>query len=354
MLEVASPYKVAYHREKLAAYLRNEEVLPASLELDISTQCNRRCPLCPSTTSTYSSRLDLDFIERLFARLEGQTRGLLLSGGEPTLAPIFPEVVRLAREHGFIDVAIVTNGDFLDRDRVAASLCAYASAVRVSIYDWTKEPRENLQATLRRIATLRSRIDREGSKLQIGVSALTTRGNAAALCSIAREVSSAGAHWIYFHPLCIRWEVGAPERVDQSGVLAKIKECQAAQSGDFHVFTCPDRYIEGKIDFRGYHAAHFLLVIGADGINYLGAEVKYHPQYAISDLSKKWRDDFLWQSDRLQRIASVSSRAYPAVASRHRGILYNQVIQDLINRGEKSLDDSLPISAPSHVFPHIL
>jgi MoaA/NifB/PqqE/SkfB family radical SAM enzyme len=354
MPEIASAYKVAYHRQKLEAYLRNEQILPATVELDISSQCNRRCPFCPSTTSKYASMLDLGFIKRLFARLEGETKGLLLSGGEPTLSPIFPEVLRLAREYGFVDIAIVTNGGLLDKEEVAAALCAYASTVRVSIYDWTKEPRADLQATLRQIETLRSRVDREGSNLQIGVSALTSRENADTVPSITREASSAGAHWIYFHPMCIRWDVGAPERVDQSRVLEKIRECEEAQSDKFQIFTFPDRYVERKIDFSGYHAAHFLLVIAADGINYLGAEVKYHPQFAIADLTKNWTDDFLWQEERLERIKSVNSRTYSALSSRHRGILYNHVIQDLINRGARSLDGISAIPTESYAFPHIL
>ncbi len=354
MHEIASAYKLAHHLKKLEAYLRNEQILPATLELDISTKCNRRCPLCPSTTSHPSSTLNLGFIERLFARLEGETRGLLLSGGEPTLAPIFPKVLRSAREYGFIDIAIVTNGSLLDKERVAAALCEYASTIRVSIYDWTRDCHADLQATLRRIKTLRSRIEREDSKLQIGVSALTSKENADALHSIAREVASAGAHWIYFHPMCIRWDTGSPERVDQSGVLAKIEECQKEQSDAFHIFTFPDRYVERKIEFSGYHAAHFLLVIGADGMNYLGAEVKYHPQYIIADLTNNWRDDFLWERERLKQIEYVNRRTYPALASRHRGVLYNQVIQDLINRGERSLDEiSTPYGA-TYEFPHIL
>jgi len=354
MPEMASAYKVAYHREKLEAYLRNEEILPATLELDISTKCNRRCPLCPSTTKFRSSALNLGFIEHLFVRLKGQTRGLLLSGGEPTLSPIFSEVLHLAREYGFIDIAIVTNGSLLDKERVAAALCAYASTIRVSIYDWTKERRAHLEPTLRRIETLRSRIDREGSKLQIGVSALTSKENANAVHSIARDVASAGAHWIYFHPKCIRWETGAPDRVDQSGVLKKIIECQEKQSNAFQIFTFPDRYVERKIEFSGYHAAHFLLVIGADGMNYLGAEVKYRPQYIIADLTNNWRDDFLWQKERLKRIESVNSRTYPAVASRHRGVLYNQVIQDLVDRDKRSLDKASASYRTTYVFPHVL
>jgi pyruvate-formate lyase-activating enzyme len=354
MPEMASAYKVAYHRQKLEAYLRNEPILPATVELDISSKCSRRCPSCPSTTSKYSSMLDLDFIKRLFVRLEGETKGLLLSGGEPTLSPIFPEVLRLAREHGFVDTAIVTNGDLLDKEEIASALCAYASTIRISIYDWTKEPREETEATLERIKKLRSRIDQEGSKLEIGVSALTSAENADAVSAAARDVASAGAHWIYFHPMCIRWEVGAPERVGQERVLTKIRECQEEQSGKFQVFTFPERYVEHKIDFSGYHAAHFLLVIGADGMNYLGAETKYHPQYAIADLTKNWSEDFLWQRERLKRIESVNSRTYPPISSRHRGILYNHIIQGLINSGTKSLDGTAAIRKESYAFPHIL
>ena len=354
MLEMASAYKVAYHRQKVEAYLRGEQISPATVELDISSLCNKRCELCPSTTSSYSSSLDLGFIKRLFARLEGQTRGLLLSGGEPTLAPIFPDVLRLAREYGFIDIAIVTNGGLLDREQVASALCNYASTIRVSVYDWTKEPRPDFEATLGRIRSLRARVEKENSKLQIGVSALTNRENADAVRTLANEASAAGAHWIYFHPMCVRWDVGAPERVDQSRVLAKIRECQEAQSNGFQVFTFPDRYVERKIDFSGYHAAHFLLVVGADGVNYLGAEVKYHPQYAIADLAKNWTDDFLWQRERLKRIESVSSRTYPAVGSRHRGVLYNDLIQDLINRGQTSLDEASAAKGATCIFPHVL
>ncbi|MGP8068466.1 MAG: radical SAM protein [Candidatus Bathyarchaeia archaeon] len=351
---MASACKVAYHRKKIEAYLRGEQITPATVEMDISSLCDKRCENCPSTTSEYNSTLDVGFIESVFARLEGETRGLILSGGEPTLAPSFPDVLRLAREYGFIDIAIVTNGGLLNKEKVTEALCAHASSVRVSVYDWTKESREELQTTLERIRALKSCVERAGSRLQIGVSALTNRENADSVPSVAQEVYAAGADWIYFHPMCIRWEVGAPERVDQSGVLAKIKECQELESDGFQVHTFPDRYVEGTIDFSGYHAAHFLLVIGADGINYLGAEVKYHQQYAIADVAKNWSEGFLWQQERLKRIDLVTSLTYPAVASRHRGILYSHLIQDLINRGERSLDQKTASYGAASIFPHIL
>ncbi len=260
----------------------------------------------------------------------------------------------MAREYGFIDIAIVTNGSLLDEEQVAAALCAYASTIRVSIYDWTRETESDLQATLQQIETLRSRIDREGSKLRIGISALTSKENADSLHLITGKVASVGAHWIYFHPMCIRWDTGAPERVNQSGVLAKIEKIRKEQSDDFHVFTFPDRYAERKIEFSAYHAAHFLLVIGADGMNYLGAEVKYHPQYIIADLANNWQDNFLWRKDRLKRIESFNSRTYTALASRHRGVLYNQIIQNLIDRGKSTLDKTSVSCGATYIFPHVL
>ena len=206
MVEMASPYKVTYHKRKLEEYLDRERIFPACLELDLSTECNRHCPLCPSATGKSASRVELGFIERLLGHLGGETRGLLLSGGEPTMAVTFPDTLRIAREQGFLEIAVVTNGDFLSEDVVAEALCAHATAIRVSLYDWTHTSEADLRSTLHRIERLRARIEKTKSPLQIGVSALTTTENAPTIDEVGRAVASAGAHWIYFHPFCICWE----------------------------------------------------------------------------------------------------------------------------------------------------
>jgi len=354
MSEIASTFKITYHKEKLESYLRGESIFPATLELDLTSACNRKCTDCPSTTNLPSYNLENDFIERLFSRLEGQTRGLILTGGEPTMAPNFPKTLRMARRCGFVDVVVVTNGTFLNEEKVTDALLKDASTVRVSMYDWSAESCSGLFSTLKRIEALRSRIDREGSQLQIGVSALTSKENANMLSTVTQQTLSAGAHWIYFHPLCTKWDSGSPLRVDQKDVLNWIEECQTGQLEGFGVFVLRDRYMEGAIEFNGYHAAHFLLVIGADGMNYLGAEVKYQRQYIIADVAGNWRNDFLWQSQRLQRIQDVTSRTYSAIGSRHRGVLYNSVVEQFMQVRQKASDKSLPVSKNTFLFPHIL
>lgn len=346
---IASAAKVAYHEEKLEAYVRGERTFPATLELDLTAECNMRCGDCASSTSVPTDHLDIAFVDRILALLEGQTRGLLLTGGEPTLARTFPETLGLARRRGFVDVVVVTNGTLLCEPPVAAALLEHASAVRISIYDWTLEPATRLPRALRAIEALRARIDREGSALEIGVSALTTHDNAALLARLASEVAQAGAHWLYLHPFCIRWDSGAPERVDQSDVWARVEALQADPPPDgLRVHAFPDRYSSAPLTFTGYHAAYFLLVVGADGMNYLAPEVKYHARNVIADLTNGWRDDFLWSRERLERIASVGSDSYPAMGSRHRGVLYNDLIQARLGGAA-----SVP-PGDTFLFPHIL
>ena len=354
MPEIASRYKVAYHSSKIEAYLGGADIFPASLELDLTAACNRNCPLCPSTTSRSTYALDIRFVEWLFSALEGQTRGLLLTGGEPTMSPAFGATLQLARRHGFVDVAVVTNGTLLNRKEVTEALLTHASTIRISLYNWIAENNPEAAPVFRCMEDLRRQVDRTGSRLQIGVSVLTSQDNAGGLSAVTRRVGSAGAHWIYFHPLCIRWDVGAPARVNQRGVLAALEDLKLSQKDGLQVFTFPERYVESEIEFRGYHAAHFLLVIGADGLNYLGAEVKYHRQHVISEVAGHCLPGFLWTEERLAHIRSVESRSYPPLDSRHRGVLYSDLIERLLKREKNTMDEALPLPGDGFAFPHIL
>ncbi len=171
---------------------------------------------------------------------------------------------------------------------------------------------------------------------------------------VSQKTHLAGAHWIYFHPLCSKWDSGSPLRVDQEGVFKRIEESKANQTNSFRVFAFHERYEETKIKFNGYHTAHFLLVIGADGMNYLGAEVKYQRQRIIGNIADNWSPDFLWKRQRLQRIQAVNSRTYPAIGSRHRGVLYNHLIEQLMPLGQKTSDRLTQIQKNTFLFSHIL
>jgi MoaA/NifB/PqqE/SkfB family radical SAM enzyme len=352
--ELASMFKVGCHKERVRAYLDGKGIFPITLELDLTSECTRVCPECPSATAANHHSLNKEFVDRLFGCLEGHTTGLLLTGGEPTMAPLFPRALQMARQRGFIDIAVVTNGSLLNSPPVEEALLAYVTTIRLSMYDWDRGSCEGVEWALRRIESLRKRIDCEGSRLQIGISALTSRSRAGMLGKLTESVLAAGAHWIYFHPLCTKWGIGCPEPAEQEGILTKINVLQEKDSGNCHVFTFRARYEHTPLEFNGYHAAHFLLVIGADGKNYLGPEVKYQSHHVMADPGVRWRDDFLWEEQRLARVNSVNSRTYPAIQSRHRGVLYNHFIEQLKRGEEPALTELERASVTDFFFPHIL
>lgn len=350
---MTSVQKIVRHRARLEAYLRGERIFPVTLELNLTADCNRKCPDCPSGLGKPAMSLRIDFIDTLFHLLHGHTRGLIVTGGEPTLSPVFGEVLRRARTRfDFEDIAVITNGSRLDDPAVRDELLAHASTVRVSLYNWDSRSLQGAVPTLARIARLRSHIERSGSELQIGVSILTSRGALTILPKLVGSVFAAGAHWIYFLPSCTRRIDGAAAQREQAEVLDAIKKLDRTRGQDIHFLDA--RYASDGVRFQGYHAAHFILVIGADGKNYLGSEVKYQPEYVIADLSGEQRDGFLWHPARLDKIDSVSHRRYPAQGSRNRGVLYNTLIEQL-RSGATSMDAlAFEIQGRDIYLPHII
>jgi MoaA/NifB/PqqE/SkfB family radical SAM enzyme len=351
---IASMHKIGFHKDRIQSYLKGEQIYPVTLELDLTSRCNRNCPDCPSTRVSHNHHLTIDFIHKLFSHLRGQTKGLLLTGGEPTLSPLLPEALQSARQNGFEEIAVVTNGSFLDTPSVEASLIRHASTIRLSLYDWENSVCSSFDATLRKIEGLRARIDRSGSRLQIGISALTSESRREKLKMLTEKVQSAGAHWIYFHPLCTKWRMGRPTPERQDGVMEKMREIQSLSTSGIGIFFSRERYEKFPLEFKRYHAADFLLVIGADGKNYLGPEVKYHPRFAASDPLEAGVEDFLWDKTRRDFIRSHRSDNYPAIQSRHRGILYNHLIQQLQDQAHSETGSPEPGSSGDFYFPHIL
>lgn len=102
--------------------------------VEITNICNRNCSFCPGTTRE-KERITPDRFRTVCERLVGLTDYIYLHiMGEPTTHPDLPELITIAREHGF-KVAITTNGTRLRR--VGESLIERAPyKVNISIHSF--------------------------------------------------------------------------------------------------------------------------------------------------------------------------------------------------------------------------
>lgn len=351
---VFSPSKVGIDRQRLEAYLHGERVWPMTMELDLTQKCTRCCPSCPYGVARQPGlTLTLPFLDRLFGILGPHTPGLVLSGGEATSVPHFPEAVRLARKHGFKEIAVITNGTELEQPGVQEALLSDVTSVRVSLYDWHEGVTDSFLDTLKRIERLRKRADQVGSPLEIAAAMLTRSDRIDRFPGIGSMAIEAGAHWLYFHPFCDGWEGTYPRQADQTGVIGALDAFRNAHPQPGKIQIPYDRYVSEPLRFDVLHGTFFLIQVGADGVNYAGPECKYEPEYGLLDLNQHLDEDFLWHPERLARIREINSGNYKPIRTRHRPPVFSDFLQKCIDRGPEwsSLMGDEPLAFHQ---PHII
>jgi hypothetical protein len=351
---VFAPSKVDVEHEKIEAYFRGERIYPTTIELDLSQICSRACPGCPYAASRKAGlTLQLPFLDRLFSILGPHTPGIVLSGGEPTIVPHFGETVALARKRGFREIAVISNGGDIHVPAVQDALLEHVTSIRISMYDWQDGISASFTDTLKKIEALRNRIEKEGSRLEVGASMLTRSGLNHRYEPVGLRALQSGIDWLYFHPYCVDWDTPCPVQDDQAGVLEAIENLKQKAPATACIQVPFERYHSKPLFFEKLHGAHFLIQVGADGVNYLGPECKYEEDAELLDLNQYLEDDFLWHPKRLQRLNEVNSDNYRFIGTKHRPPMFSDYIQRLqdSDRGSGAVRAS---ASPSFSYPFII
>ena len=90
--------------------------------IDLTNRCNFTCPLCFADAKSEGDYyfLDTKLVRKMLQSLLSRPvpcRHIQFSGGEPTLHPEFPRILRAARDLGFDHIQVATNGSrFVDPD----------------------------------------------------------------------------------------------------------------------------------------------------------------------------------------------------------------------------------------------
>ena len=100
---------------------------PCLAVIDLTNRCNFKCPVCFAEAKGEGSHyfLEMEVVVKMLKALLNRPvpcRSVQFSGGEPTLHPDFPKILRAARDLGFTHLQVATNGSrFVDPDY--AKLC---------------------------------------------------------------------------------------------------------------------------------------------------------------------------------------------------------------------------------------
>lgn len=107
--------KATHCLDKGMGGLRKPQTIIKSANWHLTTRCNYNCKFCFSTVLDEEVR-DLNIAKQTLEKLKIRSiEKINFVGGEPLLHPLIFEIVKLAKDTGFV-VSIVTNGSLLNRE----------------------------------------------------------------------------------------------------------------------------------------------------------------------------------------------------------------------------------------------
>jgi len=147
---------------------------PLLVDLELSSICNLRCPMCPTTTIDYKKMvkrglMDLDLAKKIIDEIQGKVYSLRLSlVGEPTLNPHFLEILSYAKQKGLKEVSFLTNGGKLELDYFKEIVRAGADWITISV-DGVGEDYDRIRSPLKYVDIVQKLRDIHRYKQETGI-----------------------------------------------------------------------------------------------------------------------------------------------------------------------------------------
>ena len=101
--------KLLRHPQRLSNYLQGKDIVPLTLDIDLTNRCNSNCPACAGFRQSQKEILKLGVIKRLLddANRIRVKAVVFTGGGEPTLHPGLIELLELASEWGLETLSLI-------------------------------------------------------------------------------------------------------------------------------------------------------------------------------------------------------------------------------------------------------
>jgi radical SAM protein with 4Fe4S-binding SPASM domain len=147
--------KFIEYRKKFeaASNFQLETEFPLYIQIELHQICNLKCPMCsighPDANQKYVSddKMSWETYKKVILECEKYGCPSMNPQGinEPLLTPDFEKYIKFAKDHGFIDILMNTNGTLLTEERARALLDSGITRLRFSIDAATKETYEKIR-----------------------------------------------------------------------------------------------------------------------------------------------------------------------------------------------------------------
>jgi len=304
-------HKLMYHPRKVAQWIETGDCYPVHIEIGITARCNHKCIFCALDFVEHKADMDTQAMLRALKEMsEKGVKSVMFGGeGEPLLHKDISLLVKKAKEYG-LDVAITTNGIFLDQDKIEQCL-PYLSWIKVSIDAATPESYAKIHGTtepqfyklldnLKRVVEYKKQ---HNLKSTIGTQFLMIPPNLNECVLLAKKLSELGVDYLSIkpyshHPKSFNNLAVNPEEYN------KIEEgLKEFNTDNFKVFFRKEmikRIQEGNA-YPDCYGLSFFCLIDAKG-NVLPCNLFYeNPDFTYGNLNEQGFSE-IWEGEKRKQV----------------------------------------------------
>ena len=335
--------KVLYHPERVAAWQKQNDINPVSVELHISNKCNNACYYC----GRQAKDADIMDEDRIFEAIDyiswiNAKSITFTGGGEPTLNPALDQAIRYTRKKE-LDIGIITNGINLHND-IILTILAFAKWIRISLdavdknlysvirgVDKSEKVIDNIQALL----ALRSVFN--NNNCTIGIQIVVNKYNHNRIVETANEIlkKMPGIDYISIRPIETRINEDPYTKDELNIIFEQLPFLETLRkviiSNKWDLFTGNKSF-----GFSLCQAADFIGVVDVKGDFYPCCHVINRPEYRVLNVFDDITRDFLEERQNVFKMLNNKGFNPEICPVACRGSQINIALERFLNENHKN------------------
>lgn len=308
-------HKLIYHPEKVASWMRGDNIYPIEVEISPSGACNHRCIFCAVDYIGYQP----DFLEKdnllnniKIMQINGLKSVICSGEGEPLLNKDMPDIANRIKECG-VDVAMSTNGVLLTKEVSQECLKSF-SWIRFSIasmeeksYHEIQRGREGDLLKVKNNLQEAVRIKKDKELLTtLGVQCLLLAENINKVTDMAKQLKEIGVDYFTVKPYSQHLRSINHKEIDYSNLLDLEKELKTYESQDFKIIFRSNamKNLHKDKSYIKCYGLPFMTHIDAKGnvwpcVAHIGAE-----KFCYGNIYEQTFDQ-IWEGSRRKEVISL-------------------------------------------------